>query len=119
MRLAHETKTAHSRRNPGGASIRTILARVTHERFCCGRRSSALAREASFVFRPTKRAYGVCTNKESPVFAAHAIGHKPYALLVPAQAQVCFVKTDRKSIGGGIGTSAIVCYTEVIYSRNV
>ena len=24
-------------------------------------------------------------------------GHKPYALLVPAYAQVCFVKTDRKT----------------------
>ena len=40
-RLAHETKTAHSRRNPGGASTGTILARITHERFCCNRRSAA------------------------------------------------------------------------------
>src|SRR5713101_131189 len=40
-RLAHETKTAHSRRNPGGASTGEILARITHERFCCNRRSVA------------------------------------------------------------------------------
>jgi len=49
------------------------------------------------------------TNKESPVFSAHAIGHTPYALLVPAYAQVYFVKTDRKIIGLS-GTTANICY---------
>ncbi len=36
------------------------------------------------------------TNKESPVFPAHAIGHTPYALLVPAYSQVWLVKTERR-----------------------
>src|SRR2546427_2151396 len=33
------------------AHARGILTRIIHERFCCNRRSAALAREASFVKR--------------------------------------------------------------------
>ena len=53
--------------------------------------------------------------------------HKPRAaflnslrvLLVPAYAQVCFVKTERRIMGVEIGTSTIVCYTEFRRFRNV
>jgi hypothetical protein len=35
------------------------LTRIIYARFCCNHGFTALAREASFVSRPTKRAYGL------------------------------------------------------------
>ena len=40
-------------------------------------------------------------------------------LLVPAYAQVWFVKTDRRIMGADIGTSTNICYTESTRLRNV
>src|SRR5712692_7048385 len=79
-RLAHETETAHSRRNPGGASTGAILARITHERFCCNRRSAATTslRPAGSPLGPSPYCWEL-----APSFLA-AVPWAPHAGLAPS-----------------------------------
>jgi hypothetical protein len=74
----------------------------------------------SFQIRPTER-----MNDEIRVTLQErrtkrtALLNSLRVLLVPAYAQVCFMKTERKIMGADIVTSTIVCYTECIRFRNV